>query len=454
MSDRRTNEAVEPVAPDEVMDFPRKVSPWWLAAVGVNALLVALFVFAIVRLFVAGAGVWSVNQPVGWGMQISTFAWWIGVAHAATFVSAGLLLIRHDWNTGIGRFGEALALFTLASAGLFPIIHLGRPAVFYWLFPYPDTMNLWPQFRSSLTWDAFVLLAYAVLSLMIWYLGLLPDLASMRDRTRRRFARYAYGLLALGWYGGIRQWSLQKAAVLLLSGLAIPLVAIHAAGSFNFAISIVPGWHTTLLPPFFLASSFMGGTAVLLAIIIPARRWLDMEGIVRSRHLDLLARTLLISSLLVVYGHIVNIFDAWYDTDPYTEYLWIDRLPDRYWIVALATIAVAQLLWKQSLRMRAVPLFFISLTIAFGMWAERFFLVTRSLEREYIPAMWRFLHPTVWDWLSLAGSLALILLLALFFVRFVPTVSLAELREDQAERKKAGANASPPRLEPAKEIPR
>src|SRR3982750_1457831 len=285
----------------------------WFFGLFIGFMMTMVLLVSITWLLLKGTGIWGVNIPVGWGFAIINFVWWIGIGHAGTLISAILLLLRQDWRTSINRFAEGMTLFAVACAGLFPILHLGRPWVFYWLLPYPNTMDLWPQWRSPLVWDVFAVSTYATVSLLFWYVGLLPDLATLRDRARNRFARILYGILAMGWRGSARHWHRYRTAYLLLAGLATPLVvSVHTVVSFDFAIAILPGWHTTIFPPYFVAGAIYSGFAMVLTLAIPIRAVYGLEDFITLRHLQNMAKVMLVTGLMVPHGYMTEIFMSWH----------------------------------------------------------------------------------------------------------------------------------------------
>lgn len=404
----------------------------WTAALSASALLLFLFFWAIAKLLITGTGIWGVDIPVAWGVAIANFVWWIGIAHAGTLVSAILLLVHQRWRTSITRFAEAMTLFAIATAGLFPLLHLGRPDRFYYMVPYPDTMGLWPQFRSALVWDLFALLSYSVVVVVFFYLALLPDFATLRDRATTRRAQWIYGLLALGWRGAASQWEQFRKTYLLLAALTPAILSIHSVGAFNLAATVVPGWHSTQLPFFLMAGAILSGIAMVLTIGIPLRTLFRLEDLIRVRHLDRLAKLLLASAVLVAYGYFNEIFLAWYGGNAYEAYAIGHRLFGQYWPIYWMMIATAlvvpQALWWRRVRTNAVLLFAISILVNVGMWTERFILVVTALHRDYLPSEWSTFHPTLWDWATLAGSFGLFATLFLLFVRFIPVSSIAELK--------------------------
>jgi molybdopterin-containing oxidoreductase family membrane subunit len=406
---------------------------WWIGF-GIGFALVMVLLYATGYLFLAGVGIWGINVPVAWGFAIVNFVWWIGIGHAGTLISAVLLLLNQQWRTSINRFAEAMTLFAVACAGLFPLLHLGRVQYFYWLIPYPNTMSLWPQFRSPLIWDFFAVSTYATVSLLFWYIGLVPDLATMRDRSHRRFPAIVYGILALGWRGSARHWKRYQVAYLLLAGLATPLVvSVHTIVSYDFTTSIVPGWHTTIFPPYFVAGAIFSGFAMVLTIAIPLRAVYGLHDFITDRHLDNMAKVMLASGLIVIYGYLMEAVNAWYTQHPLETYLFMNRLagPYRftYWALLFCNVLVTQLLWLRPVRRRPVVLFVVSILINIGMWLERFIIVVVSLHRDFLPSSWDMYVPTIWDWAFLAGTIGLFVTLLFLFVRLLPMISIAEMRE-------------------------
>src|SRR5215216_4627588 len=338
----------------------RKTSLAWFFGFAVSFALFQLMLLAITNLVFVGIGVWGVNVPVAWGIDILNFVWWIGIGHAGTLISAILLLLRQRWRTSINRFAEAMTLFAVACAGLFPLLHTGRPWLDYWLFPYPNTMNLWPQWRSPLVWDVFAISTYATVSLLFWFVGLIPDLATLRDRARRRFAKVIYGLLAMGWRGSAHHWHRYDTAYLLLAGLATPLVvSVHTVVSFDFAVAIVPGWHTTIFPPYFVAGAIYSGFAMVLTLAIPVRAVYGLEDFITLRHLQNMAKVMLVTGLIVAYGYAIEAFIAWYGGDRYEGFMIWNRLTGpyapAYYALLFCNILTPQLLWFRSVRTN-VPL--------------------------------------------------------------------------------------------------
>ena len=411
----------------------RKTPVFWTVGFGIGFLLTILLLFAIGVLFFRGVGIWGVNAPVGWGFAIVNFVWWIGIGHAGTLISAILLLLRQEWRTSINRFAEAMTLFAVAQAGMYPILHLGRPWLAYWLFPYPNTMALWPQWRSPLIWDVFAVSTYATVSLLFWYVGLIPDLATLRDRARRKFAQITYGMLAMGWRGSAMHWHRYDIAYLLLAGIATPLVvSVHTVVSFDFAIGIVPGWHSTIFPPYFVAGAIYGGFAMVLTIAIPLRAVYRLEDFVTLRHLQNMAKILLATGLIVGYGYMIEIFMAWYSGSPYEKFTVINRMTGPYWPIfwglMLCNIVTPQFLWWKSVRSSPLVLWIIAVIVNVGMWLERFLIVVTSLHRDFLPSAWGMYYPTGYDWATYIGTIGFFAALFFLFIRFLPMISIFEMR--------------------------
>jgi Ni/Fe-hydrogenase subunit HybB-like protein len=419
-----------------VLDRP--VRRGWLFGFGVSFLLLMVLNLAVAWLFLKGLGIWGINVPVAWGFAITNFVWWIGIGHAGTFISAILLLLHQDWRTSINRFAEAMTLFAVACAGLFPLLHLGRPQLFYWLVPYPNTMGLWPQWRSPLVWDVFAVTTYLTVSLVFWYLGLIPDLATLRDRARPMWMRRTFGVFALGWRNSVKHWKRYETAYLLLAGLATPLVvSVHSVVSFDFAVSLVPGWHSTIFPPYFVAGAIFSGFAMVLTLLIPVRKFYHLENLITDNHLDNSAKVMLASGLLVAFGYVSELFTAWYSDEEFEAYITLNRMLGHYapvyWLMMACNVGVPQFLWFRKFRRSPVVLFVISLLINAGMWAERFVIVITSLHRDFLPSSWGIYRPTIWDWATLFGSLGLFFTLLFLFIRLIPMISISEVRRDVTE---------------------
>jgi molybdopterin-containing oxidoreductase family membrane subunit len=409
---------------------PRK----WFVGFGIAFALTNVLFLSIAYLVLEGVGIWGINVPIGWGFAIINFVWWIGIGHAGTLISAILLLFRQEWRTSINRFAEAMTLFAVACAGLFPLIHMGRPWLFYWLIPYPNTMALLPQFQSPLVWDVFAVTTYATVSFLFWFIGLIPDFATLRDRAEHRLAQLFYGFLSMGWRGSAIHWERYETAYLLLAGLATPLVvSVHTVVSFDFAISIVPGWHTTIFPPYFVAGAIFSGFAMVMTLAIPLRSIYKLQDFITMRHLENMAKIILATGLIVAYGYMMETFMAWYSGSEYEGFMVQNRMmgpyAPQYWALILCNVLTPQLLWFRRVRRSVPALFVIALVVNVGMWLERFIIVVTSLHRDYLPSSWDTYVPTSWDWATFVGTLGLFFALLFLFVRFLPMISIFEMRQ-------------------------
>src|SRR5262245_16045182 len=411
----------------------RRTPPGWYLGFGTAFLLTVLLLVALSYLVVEGIGIWGNNIPVGWAFDITNFVWWIGIGHAGTLISAILLLLKQTWRTSINRFAEAMTLFAVACATIFPLFHTGRPWVAYWMVPYPNTMSIWPQFRSPLIWDVFAVSTYGTVSLLFWFVGLIPDLATLRDRSQSRVGRVLYGMLAMGWRGSATHWHRYETAYLLLAGLATPLVvSVHTVVSFDFAVSILPGWHTTIFPPYFVAGAIYSGFAMVLSLAIPIRAVYRLEDFITMRHLNNMAKVMLVTGLMVAYGYMTEAFIAWYSADLFEGFVLLNRLagPYRfaYWGLLFCNVVMPQVLWFKRMRQNVIVLFILSLIVNTGMWLERFIIIVTSLHRDFLPSSWGMFRPTFWDWSTLIGTIGLFLTLLFLFLRFLPMISIFEMR--------------------------
>ncbi|HXE79415.1 MAG TPA: NrfD/PsrC family molybdoenzyme membrane anchor subunit [Vicinamibacterales bacterium] len=409
------------------------VLPIWFLGFMVSFGVVMMLLFALTWLVVRGTGIWGVNIPVGWGFAIINFVWWIGIGHAGTLISAILLLFRQRWRMSISRFAEAMTIFAVMCAGLFPLFHTGRPWLAYWMLPYPNSMGLWPQFRSPLIWDVFAVSTYATVSILFWYVGLIPDLATMRDKAKNIWVKRAYGFLALGWRGSAMHWQRYENASLLLAGLATPLVlSVHTVVSFDFAVSLIPGWHATIFPPYFVAGAIYSGFAMVLTLAIPIRAYYGMEDFITMRHIQNMAKIMLATGLIVFYGYACEAFIAWYSGSAWEGFLIANRTTGPYWYMYWALIfcngLVPQLLWFKRVRMNIPLLFVIALIVNVGMWLERYVIVVTSLARDFVPSAWGMYAGTMWDWMTYVGTLGLFVWLMFLFLRLLPMISMFEMR--------------------------
>jgi Ni/Fe-hydrogenase subunit HybB-like protein len=407
----------------------------FLTSLGAATALLLLFLAVITYLLLVGVGIWGIDIPVAWGFSITDFVWWIGIGHAGTLISAILLLLHQKWRTSINRIAEAMTIFALMCAGLFPLLHLGRPWFAYWLLPYPNTMHLWPQFRSALVWDVFAVSTYFLVSLMFWYLGMIPDLATLRDRSTSRRSKMIYGILALGWRNSAKHWHQFESAYLLLGGLATPLVvSVHSVVSSDFAISNVPGWHETVFPPYFVAGAIFSGFAMVLLLCIPIRHIYRLKDFITIEHLDVMARIVLATSLLTSFGYLSEQTLSWYGHENTEHYVYWNRLTGfgQYayvtWALVFCNTVAPQVLWIRRVRRSEAALVMVSVLVLIGMWLERYMIITTSLHRDYLPSSWGMFLPTIFDFLTLFGSFGLFASAFLLFARLMPMLSMSELR--------------------------
>jgi Ni/Fe-hydrogenase subunit HybB-like protein len=406
----------------------------WIVTTLIAFLFLNLLLVSVGYLFVKGIGIWGNNVPVGWAFDIINFVWWIGIGHAGTLISAILLLLKQQWRTSINRFAEAMTLFAVACALMFPLIHTGRPwLAAYWLLPYPNSMGVWPQFRSPLIWDVFAVSTYGTVSALFWFTGLIPDLATMRDRAKHRITRLIYGGLALGWRGSARHWQRYENAYLLLAGMSTPLVlSVHTVVSFDFSIGIIPGWHTTIFPPYFVAGAIYAGFAMVLTLAIPLRRMYGFEDFITMRHLENMAKVMLATGLIVAYGYMMEAFMAWYSANPYERFMMWNRMTGpywkMYWALILCNVILPNTLWVKNLRTSVPYLFFMSFVVSVGMWLERYVIIVTSLHRDFLPSSWGMYSGTFYDWSSFIGTMGLFITLLFLFIRFLPVISIFEMR--------------------------
>jgi Ni/Fe-hydrogenase subunit HybB-like protein len=407
----------------------------WFLGFTVAFLLFQGMLLAMAMLLFVGIGVWGVNIPVGWGFDIINFVWWIGIGHAGTLISAILFLFRQKWRVSINRAAEAMTLFAVLCALQYPLFHTGRPwLAAYWLLPYPNTMGLWPQFRSPLIWDVFAVSTYGLISLVFWYTGLIPDLATFRDRARSRFGQLFYGVLSMGWRGSAAHWRRYETAYMLLAGLSTPLVlSVHTVVSFDFAVSLLPGWHATLFPPYFVAGAIYSGFAMVLTLLLPLRRIYGLYDLITERHLDAMGKIMLATGWIVFYGYMMEAFTAWYSGSYFERFVIVNRATGPYWWALWSLILcnglVPQLLWFKKIRTAVVPLFAISIVVNIGMWLERYVIIVTSLHRDFLPSSWGIYTGTTWDWSFFVGTIGLFLTLFYIFIRFLPMIAMFEVRD-------------------------
>ncbi|MFQ6610680.1 MAG: NrfD/PsrC family molybdoenzyme membrane anchor subunit, partial [Fidelibacterota bacterium] len=405
---------------------------WWiLFSFSVSLLLI--LIYSVGYLIWEGTGTWGLNNPVGWGLAIVNFVFWVGIGHAGTLISAVLHLFRQKWRTSINRFAEAMTIFAVICALLFPTIHVGRIWVLYWFFPIPNQMSMWPNFRSPLLWDVFAVSIYFTVSLLFWYVGLVPDIATLRDRAKTRTKKIIYGILSLGWRGANRHWRHYELGYLILAGLSTPLVlSVHSVVSTDFATSIIPGWHTTIFPPYFVAGAIFSGFAMVMTLAIIARKAFGMEDFITINHLEKMAKIIMVTGLMVGYAYAMEFFIAWYSGNDYERFTFINRALGpyawAYWIMVSCNVIIPQLFWSKKMRTNIVILFILSIFVNIGMWFERFVIIASSLSRDFLPSSWDYYSPTIWDIGTFIGSFGLFFTLFLLFLRFLPMISMTEIK--------------------------
>lgn len=419
----------------DIVLYPVLKTPWgWIGGIAVAGLLLMLYLYSLATLFTVGIGIWGINVPVAWGFDIINFVWWIGIGHAGTLISAILLLFRQDWRTSINRAAEAMTIFAVACAGIYPLVHTGRPWLDYWFLPYPSTLGMWPQFRSPLEWDVFAISTYATVSVLFWFVGLIPDLATLRDRAQHPVAKFFYGALSLGWRGAAKHWQRYEVASLILAGLSTPLVlSVHSIISFDFAVSQLPGWHVTVFPPYFVAGAVYCGFAMVILLMIPIRKLFGLEGLITMKHFDVMSKVMLASGLIVTYGYFGEIFYAWYSASIYEYFLIVNRTVGpyawSYWALILFNVLIPQLLWFKRFRTNLAVLLFVSVAINIGMWFERWVIIVLSLHRDFLPSSWDVYNPSFYDWATFIGSFGLFFVLFFLFIRLLPMITIFEVRD-------------------------
>ncbi|MBL8879430.1 MAG: polysulfide reductase NrfD [Phycisphaerales bacterium] len=415
-----------------INESPTAPALWWIIFVGGVALLANLGAM-IAYLFFTGVGVWGLNNPVGWGFDITNFVFWVGIGHAGTLISAVLFLFRQKWRTGINRFAEAMTIFAVICALLFPGIHVGRVWLAFYLFPLPNQMGMWPQFRSPLLWDVFAVGTYFTVSLLFWYTGMVPDLATLRDRAKTKIAQIGYGIFALGWNGSARHWHRYERAYLILAALSTPLVlSVHSVVSFDFATSQLPGWHTTIFPPYFVAGAIFSGMAMVITLAVPARVIYNVKDIITLHHLDVMNKCILATGSMVGFAYITEFFVAWYSGNNYEWFTFKNRQMGpywwSYWIMFTCNVIIPQIYWFKWARTNIPLMFVISLLVNVGMWFERFVIIVTSLHADFLPGAWDTYSPTWVEYLTLAGSFGLFFTFFALFLRFLPIIAIAEVK--------------------------
>jgi len=417
---------------------------WWILF-GICLLGVGMYTTSIIIVVSQGIGVWGNQIPVGWAFDIVNFVWWIGIGHAGTLISAILLLFQQKWRTSINRFSEAVTIFAVMCAAVYPILHTGRPWFSaYWLFPWPNTMLIWPQFKSPLMWDVFAVSTYLITSVLFWYMGLIPDVAGLRDRTQSRTARAVYGMLALGWRGSAQQWTHWQTAYMLLAGFAAPLVlSVHTIVSWDFAVGLLPGWHATIFPPYFVAGAVFSGFAMVMTLIIPVRHFLNLKHVITMRHLESMNKFILTTGMIVSYGYAMEFFTAFYTGDKFEVYVFTQRLIGAYWPIywtlLFCNVLLPHIFWFKKARTNIPVMWIVSIFVNVGMWTERFIIIVGSLYNDFLPSKWHIYIPRPVDFGVFFGSIFFFGMLFLLFLRFLPPIAVAEIKELNAELQHAEA---------------
>ncbi len=405
----------------------------WFLGITLSSIALMIGVFAITMTIWQGIGLWGVNKTIGWGWGITNFVWWVGIGHAGTFISAILLLFRQKWRTGINRSAEAMTIFAVMCAGLFPLIHMGRLPLGYFILPYPNTRDVWVNFNSPLLWDVFAITTYLLVSILFWYMGLLPDIGTIRDRAKTKARKMIYGFLSFGWKGSARHWSRHESMSLILAGLAAPLVlSVHSIVSFDFATSVIPGWHTTIFPPYFVSGAVFSGFAMVLTLMIIARKAMNLQDYITINHVESMNKIIIATGSIVGIAYITELFIAWYSGSIYEKFAFYNRAFGpywwAYWIMMTCNVISPQLLWFKKLRTSIVFTFVLSIFINIGMWFERFVIVVTSLHRDYLPSSWSMYKPTIIEVGIFVGTLGIFFTFFLLFIRFFPVVAIAEVK--------------------------
>jgi molybdopterin-containing oxidoreductase family membrane subunit len=419
---------------DHVASVTEKGAPmWWWIAFTISSALALVSFFCIAYLISTGVGVWGLNHPVGWAWDITNFVFWIGIGHAGTLISAILFLTRQKWRTSINRAAEAMTLFAVVCAGIFPAVHVGRIWMVWFLAPVPNSNAIWQNFRSPLLWDVFAVSTYFTVSVLFWYTGLVPDLATLRDRAKTKLRKFFYGIAALGWRGGNRQWKHYEMAYLILAGLSTPLVlSVHSVVSFDFATSVIPGWHTTIFPPYFVAGAIFGGFAMVLTIMLPARAIFGLHDLITDDHVDKMCKIILLTGSIVGYAYAMEFFIAWYGGNMFEQYAFINRATGpywwAYWSMIFCNVVAPQLFWFRFFRRHVLWVFVVCMFVNAGMWFERFVIIVTSLHRDFLPSSWNMYYPTWVDIWTFVGTFGIFLALFLLFIRWLPMICIFEVK--------------------------
>lgn len=449
----RDNKSLSDVSRDICGIIERKPTALWWIALLISASVMLVGTAAVVYEITTGIGTWGLNKTVGWAFDITNFVFWIGIGHAGTLISAILFLLRQRWRTSVNRAAEAMTLFAVMCAGLFPLIHMGRPWLFYWICPYPNTRgSLWVNFRSPLVWDFFAISTYFIISAMFWYVGLVPDLATIRDRATNKWRKRIFSFISLGWTGSCRTWVQYESTYLLLAGLATPLVvSVHTIVSWDFATAVIPGWHTTIFPPYFVAGAVFSGFAMVLTLMLIARKVVHLEEYFTHRHVSAMCNIIILTGSLVGLAYLTEFFIAAYSGNPYEQFVFFNRAFGpyawAYWIMVSCNVISPQLLWFKRIRSNLMIVFLLSIVINVGMWFERFVLIVTSLHRDFLPSSWAMYTPSLIEVLTLAGTFGLFFTAFLLFCRFLPMIAMAEVKGVLHEGRPAPTVACPRSLE-------
>ncbi len=427
------NKTYTKVTDDISMPMAGKPGKYWYMGITLSSLATVGGAIAIFYTIWWGIGTWGLNRTIGWGWGITNFVWWVGIGHAGTFISAILLLFRQKWRTSINRSAEAMTLIAIACAGFFPMIHMGRLLLGFFIVPYPNTRGIWVNFNSPLLWDVFAITTYFFVSLLFWYVGLIPDLATIRDRAVKKVKKYIYGLLSFGWTGSARHWARHESISLILAGLAAPLVlSVHSIVSMDFATSVIPGWHTTIFPPYFVSGAIFSGFAMVLTLLIVARKALNLEDYITVNHIESMNKIIIVTGSIVGIAYLTELFMAWYSGVPYEKFAFSNRATGpywwAYWIMMTCNVVTPQLFWIKKLRRNLVFTFIVSIFINIGMWFERFVIIVTSLHRDYLPSSWSMYKPTIVEVGLFVGTLGVFFTLFFLFIRVFPVIAIAEVK--------------------------
>lgn len=427
---------------DEILEkVERPTTKLWLICFLISAALALMGVIVMIYQMMTGIGVWGLNKTIGWSWDITNFVFWVGIGHAGTLISAILLLFRQKWRTSINRAAEGMTIFAVMCAGIYPLIHMGRPWLAYWMLPYPNQREIWLNFRSPLLWDVFAISTYFLVSLLFWYVGLIPDIANMRDREKNPLKKKIYSFLCLGWNSSHRTWHRYEILCLILAGLAAPLVvSVHTIVSMDFATSVIPGWHTTIFPPYFVTGAVFSGFAMVLTLLIIMRKVMNYEHYITKYHIDAMCKVLLCTGMLVGLAYLTEFFVAWYSGNPYERYAFLNRAIGPYawafWTMVSCNVIFPQILWFKRFRYNLKVVFIISIIVNIGMWFERFVIITTSLHRDFLPSSWAMFSPTWVEVATFIGSFGIFFTLFFLFVRFLPVISIFEVKSVMNHGKK------------------